>query len=401
MKYNHLLSPLLIGASIVLFQTQSATAQSSSLIAKQAKQITVLIDSNNSKGSGVIINKSGDNYTVLTAGHVVGREDKYEIITSDNQRHAVKSVKKLPNVDLAVVNFTNSNNQSYTPAKIGNSDTSSEGTTVYVAGFPNPTAAISESIYTFLDGRISANAAKPLREGYALVYTIDTLPGMSGGPVLNQRGELIGIHGRGDTTQNYQISEANPNIIIKTGFNLGIPINTFKEIYAFKETNPRIKKPFPTVAKKPKADDFYLRGGTKFKEKKYQAAITDLSKAVSLNPKYEDAHMKLGDAFYNLNSYEKAKASYGKVLRLNPRNSIAYTKRGITRSFLKDYRGSLRDFDASLRIDRRSKYAAATYMGRAVIHIRLGNKQKAQTDLQRAQYIINRNQKRRTRRTKR
>ena len=84
-------------------------------------------------------------------------------------------------------------------------------------------------------------------------------------------------------------------------------------------------------------------------------------------------------------------------MRLNPRNSIAYTKRGITRSFLKDYRGSLRDFDASLRIDRRSKYAAATYMGRAVIHIRLGNKQKAQTDLQRAQYIINRNLKRRTR----
>ena len=230
MKYNHLLSPLLIGASIVLVQTQSATAQSSSLIAKQAKQITVLIDSNNSKGSGVIINKSGDNYTVLTAGHVVGREDKYEIITSDNQRHAVKSVKKLPNVDLAVVNFTNSNNQNYTPAKIGNSDTSSEGTTVYVAGFPKPTAAISESIYTFLDGRISANAAKPLREGYALVYTIDTLPGMSGGPVLNQRGELIGIHGRGDTTQNYQISEANPNIIIKTGFNLGVPINTFKQL---------------------------------------------------------------------------------------------------------------------------------------------------------------------------
>jgi len=403
MNYNHLLLPLLIGTSTTLIQPQSATAQSSPLIAKQAKQITVLIDSNNSKGSGVIINKSGNNYTVLTAGHVVGRQDKYEIITNDNQRHAVKSVKKLPNVDLAVVNFTNnnSNNQNYTPAKIGNSDSSSEGTTVYVAGFPKPTAAISESIYTFLDGRISANAAKPLREGYALVYTIDTLPGMSGGPVLNQRGELIGIHGRGDTTQNYQISEANPNIIIKTGFNLGIPINTFKQLYAFKDTNPRINKPSTTVAKKPKADDFYLRGGSQFKKNNYQAAVTDLSKAVNLNPRYEVAHMKLGDAFYKLKSYKKAKASYGKVLQLNPRNSVAYTKRGITRSFLKDYRGSIRDFDASLRIDRRSKYAAATYMGRAVIYIRLGNKQKAQADLRRAKYIINRNKKHRTRRTNR
>jgi len=399
MKYNHLLSPLLIGTSIVLVQSQSTVAQSSPLIAKQAKQITVLINSSNSKGSGVIINKSGNNYTVLTAGHVVGRQDKYEIITSDNQRHTVESVKKLPNVDLAVVNFTN--NQNYTPAKIGNSDTSSEGTTVYVAGFPKPTAAISESIYTFLDGRISANASKPLREGYALVYTIDTLPGMSGGPVLNQKGELIGIHGRGDTTQNYQISEANPNIIIKTGFNLGIPINTFKELYAFKEKNPSITKPPTTVAKKPRADDFYLQGGNKFKKQNYQAAVTDLSKAVNLNPKYEIAHMKLGDAFYKLKSYRKAKVSYSKVLQLNPRNSIAYTKRGMTRSFLRDYRGSLRDFDASLRIDRRTNYAAVAYMGRAIIHIRLKNKQKAQADLRRAKYIINRNKKRRTRKTKR
>jgi len=269
MKYNHFLSPLLVGASIAIVQTQIASAQSSPQVAKQAKQITVLINSNNSKGSGVIINKSGDNYTVLTAGHVVGKQDKYEIITSDNQSHAVKSVKKLPNVDLAVVSFTNSNNNSnnYTPAKIGNSDSSTEGTTVYVAGFPKPTAAISESIYTFLDGRISANASKPLREGYALVYTIDTLPGMSGGPVLNQRGELIGIHGRGDTTQNYQISEANPNIIIKTGFNLGILINTFKQLYAFKNTNPALTKPSVTVVKKPKADEFYLKGGHQLKNK--------------------------------------------------------------------------------------------------------------------------------------
>lgn len=399
MKYNHLLLPLIIGTSTTLIQPQSATAQSSPFIAKQAKEITVLIDSNNSKGSGVIINKSGNNYTVLTAGHVVGRQEKYEIITSDNQRHTVKSVKKLPNVDLAVINFTDSNNKNYTPAKIGNSDTSSEGTTVYVAGFPKPTAAISESIYTFLDGRISANASKPLREGYALVYTIDTLPGMSGGPVLNQRGELIGIHGRGDTTQNFQISEANPNIIIKTGFNLGIPINTFKELYAFKGKNPSGTKPPINVAKKPKADDFYLRGGNKFKNKNYQPAVTDLSKAVNLNPRYEEAHMKLGDAFYKIKSYRKAKFSYSKVLRLNPRNSIAYTKRGMSRNLLKDYRGSLRDFNASIRIDRRSNYAAVAYMGRAITYIRLGNKQKVQSDLRRAKYILNRNKKRRIRKT--
>lgn len=35
---------------------------------------------------------------------------------------------------------------------------------------------------------------------------------MSGGPVLNQKGEVIGIHGQGDQEKG-----------IKTGLNLGIP----------------------------------------------------------------------------------------------------------------------------------------------------------------------------------
>ncbi len=125
MKYNHLLSPLLIGTSIALIQPQSVKAQSSPQVAQLAKKITVSINSKNSNGSGVIINKSGNIYTVLTAAHVVGKEDKYEIVTADNQRHIVSSVKKLPNVDLAVVNFTNDNN--YAAAKIGNSDTATEG----------------------------------------------------------------------------------------------------------------------------------------------------------------------------------------------------------------------------------------------------------------------------------
>ena len=95
MKYNYLLSSLLIGASIVLFQTQSATAQSSSLIAKQAKQITVLIDSNNSKGSEVIINNSGDNFTVLTAGKFEGKKVKYEIIPPNIRLKALKGLRRL------------------------------------------------------------------------------------------------------------------------------------------------------------------------------------------------------------------------------------------------------------------------------------------------------------------
>jgi Trypsin-like peptidase domain len=114
-----------------------------------------------------------------------------------------------------------------TPAKIGNSDEASEGSTAYVAGFPQATPAISNSIYLFTEGKIAANASQPLQDGYALVYSNNTLPGMSGGPVLNENGELIGIHGKGDLfIGESQASSINPEILVKTGFNLGIPINS-------------------------------------------------------------------------------------------------------------------------------------------------------------------------------
>ncbi|NEQ19981.1 MAG: SIS domain-containing protein [Microcoleus sp. SIO2G3] len=94
---------------------------------KIAKEITVLIQSKKPRyGSGVIINKEGNSYTVLTAAHMVEVTDTYEIVTPDGQYHSVNysTMKPLPGVDLAVVQFSSS--QNYTVAKIGNSEASTE-----------------------------------------------------------------------------------------------------------------------------------------------------------------------------------------------------------------------------------------------------------------------------------
>ena len=49
----------------------------------------------------------------------------------------------------------------------------------------------------------------------------DTIPGMSGGLVFDTQGDVIGIHGRGDRSGADGTGQ-------KTGFNLAIPINTFR-----------------------------------------------------------------------------------------------------------------------------------------------------------------------------
>ncbi|MEO0932600.1 MAG: trypsin-like peptidase domain-containing protein, partial [Cyanobacteria bacterium J06641_2] len=420
MKLYYALSPVMITVSTMLVQPQFAVAQSSADVAKMAKGITVLIDNENSSGSGVIIERSGKTYTVLTAAHVVRGTSDYNIVTSDGQRYSLNksSIKPLKGVDLAVVKFNS--NQNYATAKIGNPDNSTEGTTAYVAGFPKPTAAVSNALYTFMDGRIIANASRSLRDGYSLVYSIDTFPGMSGGPILNEKGELIGVHGRGDTTENFSISDVNPNIIIKSGRNLGIPISTFTKQFKTANSNTEnvAAQPSNPTATKPKADDFYLQSVEKRNKADFQGAIKDLNQAININPKYAFAYYRRAEARQNTGENDKAIAdlqkaaqlfseqgnksdafrsqgsmrmlkkdypgaiaAFSEAIKLNPKDTDAYNERGMTRVSSGDLKGALADYNKSISLQPSDAYA---YMGRSFTHLKLQDKISAIADVNQA-----------------
>ncbi len=222
-KLAAILSGTAIVSTIVITMPQIVVALLPSDVNKIAEQITVLIDGQN-PGSGVIIAKAGNTYYVLTAEHVVRTEDEYKVVTPDGLRYPLKysTVKKLPKVDLAVLQFTSDKN--YSIAKIADSDQVTPGVKVYINGFPNPGSAIIQRIPQFTDGSISAHPKTPQPDGYALIYTNLTRVGMSGGPVLDGNGNLVGIHGRADGDGNESGPDSSSH---KNGFNLGIPINTF------------------------------------------------------------------------------------------------------------------------------------------------------------------------------
>lgn len=224
MKWPYALVPMVFGVTVVtLTLGQSAQALSSAEVSAISEAVTVRIDGQN-PGSGVIIQRQANVYTVLTAAHVVATADEYDVITTDDLRYPVTytQVKKFPGIDLALVEFTSS--KSYQIVELGDSTAIRAGEPVYVSGFPIPTAAITESIWNFSEGKVTANAKRPLADGYGLVYSNNTLPGMSGGSVLDSQGKLIGIHGRADGERQVKRMET---VYVKTGFNLGIPINTF------------------------------------------------------------------------------------------------------------------------------------------------------------------------------
>jgi S1-C subfamily serine protease len=169
-------------------------------VSQIAKTVTVKIDGANS-GSGVIVEHRGDRYLVLSNWHVVSGRDlpsanqSFKIETSDGQKYLVPPdrISRVGKLDLAILEFHS--RQRYPIATIGNSDRLNEGQPVYVAGWADPSPILPARAYQFLVGNLSGRIDRP-RDGYALVYTVNALPGMSGGPVLDRRGNLVGINGR-------------------------------------------------------------------------------------------------------------------------------------------------------------------------------------------------------------
>ncbi|MCF4968573.1 trypsin-like peptidase domain-containing protein [Nostoc sp. CMAA1605] len=225
------LAALLLGTGIVIVQPV-ATALTPSEIANIARQITVRIDGANT-GSGVIIERQGNVYTVVTNWHVVQLQGNYTVQTSDGKRYTFNNsqVKRFPGVDLAVFQFTSNTN--YRVAEKGNSDQVALGTNIAVAGYPQGTSDID-----FRRGAISRMVSNP-KDGYAFVYDIGGFPGMSGGAILDEQGKLVGIHGRATTRP-----DTNATIV------LGIPLKTYLSFAS--SVQPVASAPAPTPTRTPK-----------------------------------------------------------------------------------------------------------------------------------------------------
>ena len=180
----------------------------------KARKMTVRIENNGSTGSGVIVAREGSTYYVLTAKHVLRDEDgnapthqsytNNQIITYDQDVHPVTSTVVAEGVDLAVVKFTSTNN--YPIAQLGEYSQNDNDLT-FVGGFPNR-GDIKSPLWQWQlnpglissreQGKLQTQDNKSFSEGYDLIYSSISYRGMSGGPVFNTDGNVIGIHGRGE-----------------------------------------------------------------------------------------------------------------------------------------------------------------------------------------------------------
>jgi serine protease Do len=189
------------------FTSASFSSELRDRIDEIAKSVSVKVVAQETLGSGAIIARQGNIYTVVTNKHVLRSENPpYWINTSDGKIYKAKTVDRITfaKYDLAILQFR-SEKISYSVAEIGNSTKLTVGDEVFAAGYPHrlehkltDTSSTSPNSVglTIRSGKISIILDKNLEEGYKIGYTNDVEKGMSGGPLLNDRGELVGINGK-------------------------------------------------------------------------------------------------------------------------------------------------------------------------------------------------------------
>jgi Trypsin-like peptidase domain len=225
---NKLVGLLFSAVTIVTFTSfEIAEAVPIEDIRSIAASITVRIDragSEGNQGSGVIVNRQGNTYTVLTNWHVVKERGEYIIQSSDEIRHTVRydNIQRVGNMDLAELKFTS--NKVYKFAQRGNSNDVTQNEAIYVPGWINPSPSIRERAFYTAQGQVvTRSRSEDNEEGYSLGYSLNIVQiGMSGGPILNKEGLLIGINGLG-------IRDLNTGTV---GLVAGIPINAYAQMKA-------------------------------------------------------------------------------------------------------------------------------------------------------------------------
>jgi serine protease Do len=169
-------------------------------------------------GTGFIIDKSG---LILTNNHVVEGATKIEVslYNESDQEYAAKVVGRDPLTDSALIQLTEKPNHTLPEVKFGDSGQMQPGDWVMAIGNPFGLA------HTVSVGVISAlERPFPTTEGRSTqVLQTDAAinPGNSGGPLLNVRGEVIGIN-----SAIYTDARQAGNI----GIGFAIPINTVREL---------------------------------------------------------------------------------------------------------------------------------------------------------------------------
>ena len=168
-------------------------------------------------GSGFIVSKDG---YILTNNHVVEDFDRLNVTLTDHRVFKAKVVGRDPTTDVAVIKIEG---KDLPTATLGNDESARVGEWVLAIGNPLGLDFTVTAGIVSAKGRGSTELQGLNRDAYAITDFIQTdaaiNPGNSGGPLVNSRGEVIGINSAIASGTGYY-----------SGYGFAIPITLAKQV---------------------------------------------------------------------------------------------------------------------------------------------------------------------------
>ena len=201
--------------------------------------------------------------------------------------------------------------------------------------------------------RITYQNVKQQVDARIIETTAPLNPGDSGGPVVNDRGELVGV-----------------NASVDTGGQLLNACIDVSEIRDFLEA----ARPFLTL----KTSDDYLKRGIHYHARgNYDRAIADFIEALRLDPDAAAAYYRRGLSYAEKGEPQQAVLDYTEALRRDPHNAGAYRARGDAHANAGRYDQAVADYTEALRLDDKD---AVARRNRAWTYLKKGDADQAIAD---------------------
>jgi len=297
-------------------------------LVKKTKPAVVLIqtfDDNNQpigKGSGFFVNNKGH---IVTNHHVLEGAYRATVKTSSGMEYPVEGIiAQNADADIVklVINIPDANNPFLNLSEI----VPSEGQDIFVIG--NPLG---------LESTVSAGIVSAVRDipafGKILQITAPISPGSSGSPVINSKGEVIGI----------------ATLIITSGQNLNFAVPSDK-IIALKEIS-QISLSNILPADSNDAQIFYQKGLKELWQENYASALTYFQKATEVNPQDSNSWFKVGYCYGQLGYYQDSINTCKMAINLKPDNADAYLFLGFAYSKIGRWQESIESLKKSIKFN--------------------------------------------------
>jgi len=305
-------------------------------------------------GSGFFISQNGD---IITNYHVLQGASSAEIKTSDEKTYPITYIvagdEQSDIIRLSVdipSKYVHSLSLSATVPEVGER--------ILVYGSP---LGLEKTVS---DGIISAIREVP-GYGKLIQITAPISPGSSGSPVLNMKGEVIGI--------------ATLQLIKGQNLNFAIPSERIVRLNLTKEKKTSITEElFEQEEKEKKDSDYAYEAYNKalyfIDKREYEKALPYLEIAIKTDilSLKENVYSYIGFCNGELGNYIKAIEAYKQVIHIDPNNANAYYNLSVTYAHLGLYKDAIEAYKQAIRIDPDRVICAIFHFNLGVAYVQLG-----------------------------